>query len=673
MSTLRWPGASFALITLFACALAFVGLSASSYWTDELFTLWAVHHNDGFGEVWRRALTDVHPPFYYLFLYAWTRVAGFSEFAVRLPSALFSVAAVALFALAARRVASRNAVAFACAAAVLSTFWFDQSQNARNYGLCLLLASALLYAALLLHNRLRERPAAFPRLPMAALAVLGLIGSFTHAYLLLLFGCLLLYLLCTEKNLRIRAAVVAIGLVVLAPNVVYFHALMQSTHLDVNQLWFKNDAHFFGGQLRKAFKDVMDRPALLAVLALLVLRMLWRPTSPSPSPGEDPPDARWAARLGAFVPFGVIVSGIGISLLVAPSFSGRNLLVAAPFIWLLFARCFDLIGPLQSPRVAAVLVVALLLSMVPELKLLQGRWLPRNQEWRSSAEFVRETPGCSGETLPVVFPYRFGPSTSVLRDLVENHFFGFYASGAGRLDAYPPAEFAGAGHAAPTLHARLEQRIREAADGGCPVLAWGVHDLLEEDAIRLGAELARQPGVAPRSVVVREFDHFERRGSRWRRKAGAYVFLLGAPPSAEALVTAAPYPFPSNGSAGGSDVVVRNLYTYDGLDAASAYVIDGYSVRRREASGAEDESTLVVRRTSCDHPALLAGDSAWPDAAASCNSTSDRRQARADAPPLLPCFDGGAAGLTFEPRACLTSAGAGGGDLPATSGHLQIK
>lgn len=669
MSTLRWPGATFALITVFACALAFVGLSASSYWTDELFTLWAVHHDLGFGEVWRRALTDVHPPFYYLFLYAWTRLSGFSEFAVRLPSALFSVAAVALFALAARRIASRNAVAFACAAAVLSTFWFDQSQNARNYGLCLLLSSALLYATLLLHSRLRERPAQFPRLPMAALAVLGLIGSFTHAYLLLLFGCLLLYLLCSEKNLRVRVAVITIGLVVLALNVVYFHALMQSTHLDVNQLWFKNDARFFGNQLRKAFKDVTDRPALLAVLALLVVRVLWRPASPSPSPNEEAPDARWATRLGAFVPFGVIVCGIGVSLLVAPSFSGRNLLVAAPFVWLLFARSFDLIGPLQSPRVAAVVVVALLLSMVPELKLMQGRWLPRNQEWRSSAEFIRETPGCAGKTLPVVFPYRFGPSTQVLRDLVEHHFFGFYGSGAGRLDAYPPAEFAGAGFAAPTLHARLEQRIREAADGGCPVLAWGVHDLEEEDAIRLGAELARQPGVAPRSVVVREFDHFERRGSRWRKNAGAYVFLLGAPPSAEALVTAAPYPFPSNG-AGGSDVVVRNLYTYDGLDAASTYVIDGYSVRRRLASGADDESTLVVRRTACDHPALLADDSAWPDAAASCNSTSDRRQARADAPPPLPCFDGAAAGLTFEPRACLSSAG---GSWQAGNGYLQIK
>jgi 4-amino-4-deoxy-L-arabinose transferase-like glycosyltransferase len=658
MSTLRWPGAAFALIASFVCALAFVGLSASSYWTDELFTLWVVHHADGFGEVWRRALTDVHPPFYYLLLYAWTRLAGFSELAMRLPSALFAVTAVGVFALAARRVASRNAVAFACAAAVLSSFWFDQSQNARNYGLCLLLSSALLYVALWLHRHLRERPAHYPLLPLAALAALGLAGSFTHAYLLLAFGCLLLYLLCSERSLPLRATVIAIGLVVLALNAAYFHALTQNTHLDLNQLWFKNDGRFFGSQFRKAVKDAVGRPVLLAILALVLVRV-FRRTAPA-APGDEAPDARWATRLGAFVPVGTAVCGIGVSLLVAPSFSGRNLLVAAPFVWLLFARCFDLIGPLRSPRDAALVSAALLLIMLPDLKLQQGRWLPRNQEWRASAEFVRETPGCAGETLPVVFPYRFGPTTPALRDLVERHFFGFYASGAGRLDAYPPAEFARAAPESAPLQAELAARIREAAGGGCPVLAWGVHDLLEEDAIRLGAELARQAGVAPRSVVVREFDHFERRGQRWRRKPGAYVFLLGTDPSAEPLVTAAPYPFPSRG-AGGSDVVVRNLYTYDGLDAASAYMIDGYSVQRRLASGATQESSLVVRRAACDAPVRLAEDSAWPDpAAADCiASPADGRALRADAapPPSLPCIDGGMAGLTFEPRACLSSAG----------------
>ena len=69
---------------MIACAGAFTGLSASSLWIDELFTVYLIHHHGGLGEVFRRALTDTHPPLYYFLLYAWTQLAGLSETALRL-------------------------------------------------------------------------------------------------------------------------------------------------------------------------------------------------------------------------------------------------------------------------------------------------------------------------------------------------------------------------------------------------------------------------------------------------------------------------------------------------------------------------------------------------------------------------------------------------------------
>jgi uncharacterized membrane protein len=101
-----WQAIVFGLIALITCASAFVGLSSSGLWIDELFTVHLINHHGGLGEVFRRALTDTHPPFYYFILYGWTRLAGLSETALRLPSAVFAVAAVGIFAAGARRVMS---------------------------------------------------------------------------------------------------------------------------------------------------------------------------------------------------------------------------------------------------------------------------------------------------------------------------------------------------------------------------------------------------------------------------------------------------------------------------------------------------------------------------------------------------------------------------------------
>ena len=40
------------------CLFAFVGLSRSSFWADELFTMQVVDHHNGLGEVFRRVLAD---------------------------------------------------------------------------------------------------------------------------------------------------------------------------------------------------------------------------------------------------------------------------------------------------------------------------------------------------------------------------------------------------------------------------------------------------------------------------------------------------------------------------------------------------------------------------------------------------------------------------------------
>src|ERR1700760_2727541 len=92
----RIIAAVLALVVLALWGGAFVGLGASGYWVDELWTLFVTDHH-GVGEVVRRALTDGHPPAYYLIIHAWIGLFGDSEAATRSFSAICAVAAGALF------------------------------------------------------------------------------------------------------------------------------------------------------------------------------------------------------------------------------------------------------------------------------------------------------------------------------------------------------------------------------------------------------------------------------------------------------------------------------------------------------------------------------------------------------------------------------------------------
>ncbi|MFC3655088.1 hypothetical protein ACFOPN_05165 [Xanthomonas hyacinthi] len=522
----RWPALAFAAIAACACGFAFVGLGASDYWIDELYTLHVMGHGQGLAELWRRALSDTHPPLYYVLLYAWSQLAGDSEAALRLPSAVAAVLALGVFGVGLRRVFSPAALAFAVAAGAVSVFWFEQSQNARSYALCLLLSAGLLTTAVGLQRRV-QASAAFPFAHWAALSVLGLGASLTHSYLLLCVGMLLLFLVATQRDLRLRAALLASGVAILAVNVAFVLLLLHATQQDVHQLWFRNDARFFYGQLRSASRDLLSGGTVLAVLALLGSWLWRRLRAIAHDPGRTRAQADWVAALCGGVLAGMVVSGIAVSLAIAPSFSARNLLTAAPFAWALLARLYDAAGPSARSRGGRIAAVVLIVLVGAQLWLLRGRPLQRNEAWRGSAQVVQRLPGCREVELPVVLPYKFGPASAPYRALAEQDFFGHYLR-AHRLRAYTPDELAG--HAAADgLAARLAARAQAAAGGGCALLAWGVHDLNPTTALQLAQDLARLPGVAPNRVVLRPLLHWRRRGLGWRQVAGGFVFLAAPP------------------------------------------------------------------------------------------------------------------------------------------------
>ena len=127
----RVPRALIALTAL-AAALRLPTLGSQSLWLDEVLT----------GNLARGSLGDLfhvvaqqeaNPPLFYLFEWVWTRVAGTSEFALRLPSALCGIALVPVgYAIGKKLAGERTAVALAALVAVHPLLVY-YSQEARGY------------------------------------------------------------------------------------------------------------------------------------------------------------------------------------------------------------------------------------------------------------------------------------------------------------------------------------------------------------------------------------------------------------------------------------------------------------------------------------------------------------------------------------------------------------
>ncbi|HTK35886.1 MAG TPA: glycosyltransferase family 39 protein [Caulobacteraceae bacterium] len=516
--------ALFAGLAVAACLFAFVGLGRSGYWTDELFTLFVIDHGGGLTGVFRRALTDTHPPAYYFLLYGWSKLFGLSEVPIRLLSALCAVAAAGVFFVSLRRVFSLTARLFALALALNATFWFDQAQNARSYALCMLI-SALLLAFALAARRQVAAGSRFPAWPCLGLVLAGAFGSFCHSYVFLEVGLIYLFVAFTVPSLRLQIVLVAVGLVVAALTALYARALLHGTQQDVHHMWFRKDPIFFFNQVTVAWRIGFGISGWIAAALLAI--SAWRRRGGPGAPGPATDERRWVGTLCASVHVGMIVLGIAVSLAVAPSMSSQNLATASPLLWAVVAWLYDVGGPRLDRRAGRIFAAVLALAPLAHLTVLPGRFLNRNEDWRGSARYVAGMPACAGQPIAIALPRNFGPPTPFFRTLAEQSLYGRYFPQGGRLHAYLPDELAGR-RPAPGLAAFLAVRAQGA---GCPILLWAVHDLPPEDAEALRADLQRLPGVAPARVEMKPFGNFSHEELGYSPWAAAFVYVAAPPPS----------------------------------------------------------------------------------------------------------------------------------------------
>lgn len=160
---------SAALIGL-AAGLGTLLLGRESFWLDE--TLSAAWARLDLADLLRTTAADVHPPLYYLWLWGWVRVAGPSEFAVRLLSVFSGVLAAAFTLTAGARLLGPAAARLAALLMALSPVYVYYAQEARNYALLLMLTAASFACLVRLECAGRRWP--------LALAVANTLLLYTH-------------------------------------------------------------------------------------------------------------------------------------------------------------------------------------------------------------------------------------------------------------------------------------------------------------------------------------------------------------------------------------------------------------------------------------------------------------------------------------------------------------
>jgi 4-amino-4-deoxy-L-arabinose transferase-like glycosyltransferase len=242
-----------------AFALRVVRLETQSLWYDEGYSAYLGAHLP-LGQALDLTARDVVPPLYYLLLRGWLPLSGTSEYALRFPSALMGVLAVAVMARIGRRLGGERAGLLSATLAAIAPVLIWLSRDARMYGP--LITWSLLATWGLLRAVAPAATSKSRRRGWALFVVAGLAALYSHtvaAFWLLgqvLFGLSAVLWDAWERRERLREALVALGLMAagyLPWVIVALTSYRTNTgywpgHLPPPHLWRTAWESFVGGQ-----------------------------------------------------------------------------------------------------------------------------------------------------------------------------------------------------------------------------------------------------------------------------------------------------------------------------------------------------------------------------------------------------------------------------------------
>jgi mannosyltransferase len=363
------------IIVLLGAALRFYGIGHQGIWYDESYTFALIKLPLGtmFGRIPHSEST---PPLYYCCVWVWTRIFGSGAADVRTFSAVCGTATIPVaYATARKLLHGRRTALIAAALTACNPLLIWYSQEARSYELLVFLSAGTLLS--FAYARARPRPLALALWAFACCCAL-----LTHYYSILLVAPEAAWLIYEHRSRRL--VYVAIGTVV-----VLGLALLPLIHAqDANHMndWIGRAP--LGKRLTQVIPMFLIGPqtsARVAVkflafaVALAALALLWF-------------GSRRRERQGAFLPAGLAVAGLLISLLIVPvsdTFLTRNLLA----LWL--PAALVIAAGLGVSRVrlvgAALTLVLCTIGVTATLSVASDYYLQR-PDWQRVAQMIGPMP-----------------------------------------------------------------------------------------------------------------------------------------------------------------------------------------------------------------------------------------------------------------------------------------
>ncbi len=213
-----WP---LAALVVLAALLRLSTLDLQSFWYDEAYVPVHTLHPSLMATLRSVEHRENTPPLWYVMIWGWSRVFGTGMLALRLPSALAGIATVPVAWGIGQQLAGRRA-AIATAALVATNpllVWY--SQEARAYGLFVLMAALAMWCWL------RADASPTPG-RLAAFAASGAAALATHYFAVFLLAPMCLWLL--RHRARWRVALPAVAAIVLVGAALVPLALTQGGH-----------------------------------------------------------------------------------------------------------------------------------------------------------------------------------------------------------------------------------------------------------------------------------------------------------------------------------------------------------------------------------------------------------------------------------------------------------
>ncbi|MEO6859115.1 MAG: glycosyltransferase family 39 protein [Solirubrobacteraceae bacterium] len=192
-------------LTIVGAVFRVVDLTSQSYWFDEAQAAHELHLSFG-GMLSAWSAGEPNPPLYFLVAWPWAQIFGTGEGGLRALSAVLGIGLIPLVYLSGKELISRRAGLFAAALAAVNPFLIWYSQEAREYMLLCVLATA----SVLLFARAWREPTGRRLAWWALVAALALLTQYFAGFLIGAEAALLLWRARSRSTLLALAALLVV-------------------------------------------------------------------------------------------------------------------------------------------------------------------------------------------------------------------------------------------------------------------------------------------------------------------------------------------------------------------------------------------------------------------------------------------------------------------------------